>query len=187
MMLGSTAHVRSFHSSGASTWFDRRVNEVAGFGLDNQAGRTGWINHVTNTSTDAVALESTLAQSRLPLYQMVGDEWLVSTFSGTARWQNCDDRFGAGWQLTGINVAESVPACGKVGVTLRWHADTKVTTDYTLSVTLLDQLGGRIGQEDGLPVGESWPTSRWNAGDTATGTRWITVPPNIPAGEIELS
>ena len=110
----------------------------------------------------------------------------MSNFSGTARWQNRDDRFGAGLKLTGINVAENVPACGKVGIALMWHADRNVATDYTLSVTLLDRLGDRIGQEDGPPVGEGRPTSRWKTGETATGTRWITVPSTIPPGEYRI-
>ena len=76
-----------------------------------------------------------------------------------------------GITLSDYGVEPRSPLAGdSITVTLSWRAAQDVTQDYTVSLQLLDEQGGKIGQHDGVPAGGGAPTSSWRAGALITDT-----------------
>src|SRR5690606_14830095 len=50
------------------------------------------------------------------------------------------------------------------GVTLYWRATVPVNAEYGIFVHLLDSNGMMIGQADGLPFANRYPTGAWRPG-----------------------
>jgi hypothetical protein len=73
-----------------------------------------------------------------------------------------------------------------VRLTLHWQVLAPVGADYKVSARLLDVEGNQIAQIDNVPVHNTYPTSRWKAGETITDVYDLTVPPDTPSGPYRL-
>jgi hypothetical protein len=68
-------------------------------------------------------------------------------------------------------------------VTLTWTALAKPRAGYTVFVHALDASGKLLSQQDGPPVGGSWPTALWEPGDVIRDTHAL---PSLPAAASAL-
>jgi hypothetical protein len=73
-----------------------------------------------------------------------------------------------------------------VRLTLHWQVLAPVGADYKVSARLLDGEGNQIAQIDDVPVHNTYPTSRWKAGETIADVYDLTVPPATPSGPYRL-
>ena len=79
-------------------------------------------------------------------------------------------------ELLGYNLsAEPVAPGDTLTLTLYWRALTKMNEDYTVFVHLLAPDGSMTSQQDNYPVGGTYPTSLWLAGEVVTDVYEITV------------
>lgn len=62
---------------------------------------------------------------------------------------------------------------GQLGVTLIWEALAPTGNNYTRFVHLLDASGQLLGQNDGFPLANSYPTSQWKTGEFIVEKVWI--------------
>jgi len=73
-----------------------------------------------------------------------------------------------------------------VRLTLHWQVLAPVDADYKVSARLLDGEGNQVAQVDGVPVHNTYPTSRWKVGETITDVYDLAVPLDTPAGQYRL-
>jgi hypothetical protein len=73
-----------------------------------------------------------------------------------------------------------------VRLTLHWQVLAPVDADYKVSARLLDGEGNQVTQVDGVPVHNTYPTSRWKAGETITDVYDLTVPLDTAPGQYRL-
>jgi hypothetical protein len=73
-----------------------------------------------------------------------------------------------------------------VRLTLHWQVLATVEADYKVSARLLDGEGNQVAQVDGVPVHNTYPTSRWKGGETITDVYDLAVPPDTPPGQYRL-
>ena len=78
-------------------------------------------------------------------------------------------RFGPHIVLTEAGYSRADPA-----VTLRWQTAAPLHEEYSIFVHLLDEQGRLIGQLDGLPYQNQYPTSAWRAGQSIADIRPIS-------------
>ena len=78
-----------------------------------------------------------------------------------------DVRFGDAIHLLGYRVDRTeVAPGGEIEVELYWRTDARLTTDYFVSLQVLDPAtAGKAGQRDGEPGCNRVPTTRWTPGD----------------------
>ena len=94
-----------------------------------------------------------------------------------------DFRFGESLVLVGYDVDPARPTPGgNLAVTLRWHALTKPTADYVVSVQLLDAAGRLVAQHDSPPESGNYPTLFWEAGEQTADRHIIAIPKDAPHG-----
>lgn len=96
------------------------------------------------------------------------------------------ERFGAALGLlvparTPLPLVSALPGA-TVAVPLRWLAVGAPTRDDTVFVHLLDGNGKLVAQADGPPLGGSYPTSAWGAGEVVADPRLLRLPASLPAG-----
>ena len=72
-------------------------------------------------------------------------------------------------------------------LTLFWHPLSQIAEDYTVFSHLYSEDGRLWGQKDGQPVGGSYPTGRWQMGETIVDRYEIRLDPEAPAGEYLLA
>jgi hypothetical protein len=90
-------------------------------------------------------------------------------------------------RLSGYDVAVMSPhQQTTVRLTLHWQVLAPVGADYKVSARLLDGEGNQIAQIDDVPVHNTYPTSRWKAGETIADVYDLTVPPDTPSGQYRL-
>ena len=70
--------------------------------------------------------------------------------------------FNSEARLVGYSISEDVPS--KIAFTLYWQPATKITTDLTVFVHMIDSLGNIVAQADQPPSNGYWPTSAWEPG-----------------------
>jgi hypothetical protein len=73
-----------------------------------------------------------------------------------------------------------------VRLILHWQVVAPVGADYKVSARLLDGEENQIAQLDDVPVHNTYPTSRWKAGETIADVYDLTVPPDTPTGQYRL-
>jgi hypothetical protein len=73
-----------------------------------------------------------------------------------------------------------------VRLTLYWQVLAPVDADYKVSARVLDGERNQVAQVDGVPVHNTYPTSRWKAGETITDVYDLIVPPDTPSGQYRL-
>jgi hypothetical protein len=62
-----------------------------------------------------------------------------------------------------------------VRLTLYWQTSARLAADYTVFVHSLDDDGQLIGQADGLPVANGYPTTTWKPGEIVQDSRLVPV------------
>ncbi len=81
----------------------------------------------------------------------------------------------------------SVESGRRVGITLYWKSLRRLSEDYRISLRLLDGTGRVLAQQDGMPVQDAYPTSRWRPGEIVVDTRYFRVPLGTVPGEYPLA
>ncbi len=78
-------------------------------------------------------------------------------------------------------------AAAQAWVTLHWQTTLTPTADYAVTLRIIDHSGYVwVEKQSRHPVGASYPTSRWRAGQIVTDTYRLTWPPYLPSGEYRL-
>jgi hypothetical protein len=70
---------------------------------------------------------------------------------------------------------------------LFWRPLSQIAEDYTVFSHLYSEDGRLWGQKDGQPIGGSYPTSRWQLGETIVDRYEILLDPEAPAGKYLLA
>jgi hypothetical protein len=91
-------------------------------------------------------------------------------------------------QLAGYTLDRPVAAPGEeIEVTLYWRALAPIYQPYTVFTQLIDPAtNGKIGQLDGQPVCDWFPTEQWNPGDLIADPYRIAIAPDAAPGEYQL-
>ncbi|MFZ5916016.1 MAG: hypothetical protein ACOYZ7_03710 [Chloroflexota bacterium] len=113
--------------------------------------------------------------------------WLLP-YPLTAQLELPQATFGGSLALLGyhLETPESAPG-GQMALTLYWHAQQRVATDYTVFVHLLDETGAIGGQGDSQPVGGAYPTTLWSPETVVVDRRLVLVDGHAPAGQYRLA
>lgn len=75
----------------------------------------------------------------------------------------------------------------EVKLTLYWQVLNKVGGDYTVFIHLLDGNDVQIGQGDGPPLNNAYPTSFWAAGESLADAHRLTIPANAAPGRYRIA
>jgi hypothetical protein len=91
-------------------------------------------------------------------------------------------------QLAGYALDKATVAPGdQVEVTLYWRALAPIFQSYTVFTQVIDPAtNGKIGQLDGLPVCDWFPTEQWNPGDLIADPYQIGIAPDAAPGDYQL-
>jgi len=90
-------------------------------------------------------------------------------------------------ELLGYDLsAETAVPGDTLTLTLYWRALTEMDEDYTVFVHLVAPDGSMTGQRDNSPVGGSYPTSLWLAGEVVTDAYAIPVRADAAPGKHRL-
>ena len=90
-------------------------------------------------------------------------------------------------ELIGDDIEEGeVEVGGRVQLTLYWRALAQIDRDYTVFTHLIDEEGRIWGQEDNEPLGGSYPTSFWDAGEIVRDDYELIVRADTSPGEYGL-
>jgi hypothetical protein len=96
-------------------------------------------------------------------------------------------RYANGIELTGYDLQpRSLTAQTPLSVTLHWRAASRIGSDYTISLQLLDDKANKIAQHDSAPAGGDAPTSSWAVGTAITDTHVLHIAPDAPPGVYRL-
>ena len=80
------------------------------------------------------------------------------------------------FRLEGYTLQTPATLGGAYRLDLVWQALAEAEADFAVFVHLYDAAGAVVAQSDGQPVGGSYPTSAWRAGEYVLDSREITVP-----------
>ncbi len=69
---------------------------------------------------------------------------------------------------------------------LYWSCESKVDKDYTVFVHLVDSQGNLVAQTDSPPIGGSYPTSSWDAGEMIPDSVELVIPRDLASGEYRV-
>ena len=86
-------------------------------------------------------------------------------------------------RLLGFDVAQSNDL---LELSLHWQALGDIPADFTRFVHLIDASGMPVAQVDGRPVGNSYPTDQWAAGEVVADTVRLDLS-TLPPGEYRLA
>jgi 4-amino-4-deoxy-L-arabinose transferase-like glycosyltransferase len=96
-------------------------------------------------------------------------------------------QFGSDLTLLGYEISDrSLPPGAVTDVTLYWSARHALTTDYTISIQVIDPDPARLAkaaQDDRPPV---QPVTDWTPGETVSETRSLTIAPDAAPGRYRL-
>lgn len=90
--------------------------------------------------------------------------------------------FGDVITLVRFEGARQVRRGTELKLILLWKSEKPTRHDYTLFVHVLDDSGNIIAQTDTQPVGGTYPTSIWDAGELVTDEVRVVIPPHAPQG-----
>lgn len=97
--------------------------------------------------------------------------------------QGLSARIGDKIHLIGYEVApERVAAGESVLVTLYWQAEARIPVAYSVFNHVRDESGQIVGQQDGMPVNNSLPTTCWLPGEVITDAYSIEIEPGVAPG-----
>ncbi len=95
--------------------------------------------------------------------------------------------FGEGIRLRGYDVSTLTVAPGEpLTVTLYWEDTASMSTDYTVSVQIIDAQWRKAAQSDAWPQDGAAPTSTWRQGQTLTDTHALTIAEEAVPGVYDL-
>ncbi|MCB0164089.1 MAG: glycosyltransferase family 39 protein, partial [Anaerolineae bacterium] len=69
---------------------------------------------------------------------------------------------------------------------LYWQAEQTISTDYFVSLLLVDADGTTRARWESLPAAGNFTTARWQAGDLIRDPWRLTLPANVPPGDYRL-
>ncbi|NLE44472.1 MAG: hypothetical protein GX620_07100 [Chloroflexi bacterium] len=95
--------------------------------------------------------------------------------------------FGDEIELVGYDIRERVRPGETLRVALYWHVLKPVPQDYKVFVHLMGPQGEAVVQDDGVPVNWTYPTTRWQPGDTIRDEHILTLPQSAPRGDYQLN
>jgi hypothetical protein len=95
-----------------------------------------------------------------------------STWTETGR----DDRFGLAIHLVGARFTPTATSGDVAAVELRWQAGQPVPVDYKVFVHLTDDAGHLVAQHDGMPAGDTRPTTTWQPGEIVSDRHGLFLP-----------
>ncbi|NJN96806.1 MAG: hypothetical protein HC875_23210 [Anaerolineales bacterium] len=81
--------------------------------------------------------------------------------------------------LTGYDFSPPAEGTGQGTLTLYWQSIEPVNADYVVFVHLLDERSEMLGQADGPPTGNAYPTRWWSPGETIADTRSLPSTPGL--------
>ena len=101
-------------------------------------------------------------------------------------------RFAQGLRLTRLTqlayAGHATPEPGDLlMLQLGWKVARPPTTDYSVSVQLLDEEGRLCAQQDSMPGGGYMPMTEWPTGQLITDTRGVQLPSDLPPGDYTLA
>ncbi len=96
--------------------------------------------------------------------------------------------FGEVAQLEGFRVEPASPAPGDtINLHLFWQATNTPALDYTIFVHLLDAENKLMAGSDTQPVGGTYPTTLWTAGEQIRDNHPLALSPDLPPGQYQLA
>lgn len=94
-----------------------------------------------------------------------------------------DFNFSGELKLTGYEMSPRALRAGEsISVTLFWQGLREMSTNYSVSVQILDAQGSNYGQKDSWPVNGAMPTSTWVPGEAITDPYVLALNENTPPG-----
>ncbi|MBK8046985.1 MAG: glycosyltransferase family 39 protein [Anaerolineales bacterium] len=97
--------------------------------------------------------------------------------------------FGDGLTLADACLPATTPvvtATDVLPVRLIWQAQAAVSTNYKVTLQLLDARNQVIAQRDAEPMGGTLPATAWQVGEKINDQHGVTIPPGTPPGEYQL-
>lgn len=90
-------------------------------------------------------------------------------------------------RLVGYDLSPADVAAGAgLPLTLTWQCLAAMDADYTVFVHLVGEDKRPLAQTDGQPLGGTYPTSYWHAGERLADPYILEIPSDVPPGEYEL-
>jgi len=91
-------------------------------------------------------------------------------------------------ELLGYDLNEGAIQSGEVlELTLYWQAREELEKSYIVFTHLLDDMGSKQGQQDGIPVEGMYPTSSWLIGQVVEDKRHVPIRATAPAREYRIA
>jgi hypothetical protein len=122
-----------------------------------------------------------LLLNRIPRLPSVSTVPLVPdhTFSAT---------FGSEIELLGYDMTDRIAPGGRFRVALYWHVLQPVSLNYKVFVHVLslEDQPALLAQDDSIPVGWTYPTTEWQAGETVRDEHILTIPHSGPRGDYRV-
>jgi hypothetical protein len=96
--------------------------------------------------------------------------------------------FGSEIELLGYDMTDRIAPGDKLRVALYWYVLQSVPLDYKVFVHLLslEDPPALLTQDDSIPVGWTYPTTEWQAGETIRDEHTLTIPPSAPRGDYRV-
>jgi len=94
--------------------------------------------------------------------------------------------FAAAIALVGYDFTPPAEGTGQGTITLYWQSLAPVNNDYVVFIHLLNEHGQIIGQADGPPTSNSYPTRWWSPGEIIADTRSLPSGPDLAALRLGL-
>jgi tetratricopeptide (TPR) repeat protein len=91
--------------------------------------------------------------------------------------------FGDSIQLKAVSAQADA---GQLHMTLYWQSDSPPPEDYQVFVHILDADGKPVGQADGAPVDNRYPTSQWKPGAVIADARTVQFETPLKPGEYRV-
>lgn len=96
--------------------------------------------------------------------------------------------FGNGIRLAGfdLDLSQTYPPGGEAMLALYWQAPDSPQIDVQMTIRLQTEGGRTELWPTARPLGDAYPTDRWQAGQHWRGLYDLRMPPDIPSGEHDL-
>ncbi len=94
--------------------------------------------------------------------------------------------FGSTLQLIGLSGVGLYHPGESLTLHMVWQTTAPLNEDVTVFVHVLDANGQLVAQVDAPPLGETYPTSRWQPGEIIATRLTLTLPADLPVGDYQL-
>lgn len=91
-----------------------------------------------------------------------------------------------GVELLGYDAPQRLAPGERLRVALYWRARQAVAADYKVFVHLIGPDGALAAQDDGVPLNWSYPTTRWQPGETVRDEHLLPLDAALPRGDYSL-